>query len=321
MSESSASVSVSELTLPTLDSADVKDASEFENHWLGSADQSSVNGDKPPYSYASLILQAISSTKDKKLTLNSIYNWIMANFSFYRSQDSGWRNSIRHNLSLHKCFVKVPRSDSDPGKGNFWTIDPAYEHLVCKGLKKRRSKTLDTEDRFANLKRRRSFSAASTASTDSGISLSSPEPFDFSAASARVNGPVNVQKLVTLVPQPTTQTFLPFQAFSSDPVMNTTSTSSVTTESCSSFTPRSIADFSSESSTPFQTRAPSPIQQDPWWFLPNVEDMDIASTVFDTDSSSFSWEDTLDESSKLDNSVFSITPLGDLELDAELPVL
>ncbi|KAJ5616197.1 hypothetical protein N7537_001311 [Penicillium hordei] len=81
---------------------------------------------KPPYSYATLIAQAIFSSEEEKLTLNSIYNWIMDKYAFYRHSQSGWQNSIRHNLSLNKAFQKVPRRTDEPGKGMKWQIAVEY---------------------------------------------------------------------------------------------------------------------------------------------------------------------------------------------------
>ncbi|KAJ5267054.1 transcriptional regulator family: Forkhead [Penicillium angulare] len=88
--------------------------------------QDSAKDLKPPYSYATLIAQAIFSSEEEKLTLNSIYNWIMERYAFYRHSQSGWQNSIRHNLSLNKAFQKVPRRTDEPGKGMKWQIAAEY---------------------------------------------------------------------------------------------------------------------------------------------------------------------------------------------------
>ncbi|XP_047995699.1 forkhead box protein I1c-like [Leguminivora glycinivorella] len=77
---------------------------------------------KPPYSYSTLICMAMRYNDDK-MTLSAIYSWIKENFKYYRNADPTWQNSIRHNLSLNKVFVKVARSKQEPGKGGFWKLD------------------------------------------------------------------------------------------------------------------------------------------------------------------------------------------------------
>lgn len=90
------------------------------------------DGSKPNHSYAQLIAMSILRSPTGKLTLSSIYKWISDNFSYYNPSDPGWQNSIRHNLSLHKSFRKIVRPKSDPGKGNYWAIEPGAEQQFLK---------------------------------------------------------------------------------------------------------------------------------------------------------------------------------------------
>ncbi|EWC48263.1 hypothetical protein DRE_02367 [Drechslerella stenobrocha 248] len=101
------------------------------------------DGTKPHYSYANLIGMALIRAPGRKLTLAHIYKWISTHFSFYKSADSGWQNSIRHNLSLSQKFIKVERPKDDPGKGNYWTIAEGYEHEFVR-MKTRRGSSISS---------------------------------------------------------------------------------------------------------------------------------------------------------------------------------
>jgi hypothetical protein len=78
---------------------------------------------KPSYSYIGLIAMAILSAPEQKLVLSDIYQWILDHYAYFRARGPGWRNSIRHNLSLNDCFIKAGRSAN--GKGHYWSIHPA----------------------------------------------------------------------------------------------------------------------------------------------------------------------------------------------------
>ena len=78
---------------------------------------------RPPFTYASLIRQAIIEAPEKQLTLNEIYQWFMTTFAFFRKNQATWKNAVRHNLSLHKCFMRVENV-----KGAVWTVDEVEFH-------------------------------------------------------------------------------------------------------------------------------------------------------------------------------------------------
>ncbi|KAL8806832.1 MAG: hypothetical protein Q9182_001092 [Xanthomendoza sp. 2 TL-2023] len=115
---------------------------------------------KPTIPYSVMITQAILSTPDQHMTLSKIYEFIMANFAYYRHLKSNWQvredrvgcnnkkitvnslqNSIRHNLSLHTGFEKVPRGPHEPGKGMKWRLVESKRHEMIQAVAKHMKKS------------------------------------------------------------------------------------------------------------------------------------------------------------------------------------
>lgn len=78
------------------------------------------------YSYADLIEQAINSSENKRMTLSQIYDWISTNIPYFNKRtdsfsSAGWKNSVRHNLSLHSRFKRIPGDNLS--RSSHWIVD------------------------------------------------------------------------------------------------------------------------------------------------------------------------------------------------------
>ncbi|XP_065082315.1 putative uncharacterized protein DDB_G0277255 isoform X2 [Ochlerotatus camptorhynchus] len=111
---------------------------------------------KPPFSFSSLIFMAIENAQQKALPVKEIYAWIVQHFPYFKTAPAGWKNSVRHNLSLNKCFQKVEKAavsttsgqlmSSQPGldegtplpqnlgKGSLWMVEPQYRPNLIQAL-------------------------------------------------------------------------------------------------------------------------------------------------------------------------------------------
>lgn len=96
---------------------------------------------KPPYSYVALIAMAIQASPEQRLPLSGIYDYIADRFPYYRGCPKGWQNSVRHNLSLNPCFLRLPRRSGPaavPRRGGEWALDPAFHDMFPGGDYRRR---------------------------------------------------------------------------------------------------------------------------------------------------------------------------------------
>lgn len=170
--------------------------------------------DRPPHSYIALISMAILSKPERKILLNEIYDWVIQNFPYYQYRtDKSWRNSIRHNLSLNECFIKVGKAGN--GRGYYWSIHGANMVDFKKG---------DFRRRQARLRAKHDKSSSSKSSENSkskknqqNIALINRLPCDSTALQPNLNQstPSNnsYQKSTFSSPNMTTQNYYPNQAY------------------------------------------------------------------------------------------------------------
>uniref|UniRef100_A0A8C4Q5I1 Forkhead box protein O n=1 Tax=Eptatretus burgeri TaxID=7764 RepID=A0A8C4Q5I1_EPTBU len=110
-------------------------------------------------SYADLITKAIESTPEKRLTLSQIYEWMVRCVPYFRGKEdtnssAGWKNSIRHNLSLHSRFMRVQNEGT--GKSSWWVVNPD----ASKGGKSPRRRATSMESNSSKIARSRARAVA-----------------------------------------------------------------------------------------------------------------------------------------------------------------
>ncbi|KAE8282347.1 Forkhead box protein O6 [Larimichthys crocea] len=106
-------------------------------------------------SYADLITRAIESAPEKRLTLSQIYDWMVRFVPYFKDKgdsnsSAGWKNSIRHNLSLHSRFIRVQNEGT--GKSSWWMLNPEGGKMG-KGPR-RRAASIDNGTRYLKTKGR-----------------------------------------------------------------------------------------------------------------------------------------------------------------------
>lgn len=120
-------------------------------------------------SYADLITKAIESSAEKRLTLSQIYEWMVKSVPYFKDKgdsnsSAGWKNSIRHNLSLHSKFIRVQNEGT--GKSSWWMLNP--EGGKSGKSPRRRAASMDNNSKFSKSRGRAAKKKASLQSGPEG---------------------------------------------------------------------------------------------------------------------------------------------------------
>lgn len=92
-----------------------------------------------PLSYIEIIAYAILSSPRKRATLSEIYSFIVDNYPEFTENRVRWKNTVRHNLSLHECFQRGEIAFDRTGC--YWRIHPSFMADFSRGDFSRRKVT------------------------------------------------------------------------------------------------------------------------------------------------------------------------------------
>ncbi|XP_066276308.1 forkhead box protein M1-like isoform X2 [Branchiostoma lanceolatum] len=98
------------------------DKQERKYDRTGKPQRKTHDSNRPPYSYMALIQFAINSSPARRMTLKEIYTWIEDRFPYFKTAKQGWKNSIRHNLSLHDIFIRETTKCESGRAQSYWTL-------------------------------------------------------------------------------------------------------------------------------------------------------------------------------------------------------
>ncbi|XP_004702056.2 forkhead box protein O3 [Echinops telfairi] len=126
-------------------------------------------------SYADLITRAIESSPDKRLTLSQIYEWMVRCVPYFKDKgdsnsSAGWKNSIRHNLSLHSRFMRVQNEGT--GKSSWWIINP--DGGKSGKAPRRRAVSMDNSNKYTKSRGRAAKKKAALQTAPESADLDSP---------------------------------------------------------------------------------------------------------------------------------------------------
>lgn len=96
---------------------------------------------KPVFSYSCLIAMALRNSDQGSLPVSEIYKYMQSRFPYFKTAPDGWKNSVRHNLSLNKAFCKLERPDgTSQRKGCLWSLKPEKKDQLRREIRKWKKK-------------------------------------------------------------------------------------------------------------------------------------------------------------------------------------